>query len=191
MAIPTGFGVIEVRYTQTTDSDVEMNTFGVEISGDPAQVDLDDFYTEWKAAMGPYVSVVVIGESVTCRFNNGAGEQVVDSTSMLGVEFGEDTNDVIPSFAAYIIQKGTAVGGRKNRGRVFVPGVVETRTELNGVSPTTQGAMNTDLAAFLATAPWGNISGLVILHADASTPTGVTTLACRRNLAVMRNRYQN
>lgn len=192
MPLPIDSGVITVRYTLSIDPDIMINTFGVNLTGDPDLTDLDAFLTSWRDNMGPNCSDVVKLDRCTIDFNTGSGDQIVEDDTQIGDDFGGSGGDVLPTMSAYIVSKSTALGGRKGRGRVFVPGVLESNTELNGVSSAARTAINSDLDTFISAFPFGSISGLAIIHSDGITaPTAVNALRVRTNLAVMRNRYQN
>ncbi len=94
---------------------------------------------------------------------------------------------------ALLVKKVTALGGRANKGRMFIPGIVENWVDGAGVvSPGVQASADTALASFLAAiALSGTMTGMVILHnAVELAPAAVTALKTDGRVATQRRRLR-
>lgn len=88
---------------------------------------------------------------------------------------GQSPGDSNPA-TALLINKSSALGGRANRGRMFIPGVIEADVAQGGqVSGTAQAAFQTQWTNFLNGLAADSIP-MVILHSTSLTPTPVTAL---------------
>jgi hypothetical protein len=90
---------------------------------------------------------------------------------------GTGSSNLIPQNTAYLIHKVTAFGGRRNKGRFYLPGVGEPDVSILGALTTAektriQNALN---AWFVALNAIANIDDVVILHSSGITPTPAPT----------------
>lgn len=110
---------------------------------------------------------------------------------------------------AYLVSKVTALGGRRNRGRMFLPGVFDGAVDDSGiVAPATVTQIQTGLDSFMANLELEN-SPMVILHSPSYTweiqggqprrvyseatpppPTFVDALVAQAKVATQRNRLR-
>jgi hypothetical protein len=76
----------------------------------------------------------------------------------------------VPPNVALLVNKVTAVGGRKGRGRMFVPGILEANVDAGGII--SGGSISTYITACVNFLTDLTTSGrtMVLLHADAATP---------------------
>jgi hypothetical protein len=107
------------------------------------------------------------------------------------------TGAIIPQNSAHLIRKNTALGGRRNRGRMYLPGVGESDVSNVGVLTTTRiNNLNTAYANWLAAVKASiPVEEMVILHslpAGTTTPlpTTVTSLVCQPVIATQRRRLR-
>lgn len=101
---------------------------------------------------------------------------------------GERVGEVGYPGAAVLIKKSSALGGRKNQGRMYMPGISEADIALGGVVEASFQALcqSTWSAIF---AELDGSYGMVILHSDpADTPTGITALNVEGQIATQRRR---
>ena len=198
-----GFAEVTARILLTGDSQ-EMNcTQGFEVTSPPFdQVDADkvseDFGTFLKAVMG--MSYTYTGARIAV--GNDGGDIIFDSIDGAGV--GAQAAASAPQNTAYLFRKTTASGGRRNRGRMFVPGVAEGSVSSAGV--VTAGDAVAYQAAADAFESAMRIGGfpLVILHPaipapepkpapaaiPEADPTPVTRLVLQPNVATQRRRLR-
>lgn len=98
-----------------------------------------------------------------------------------------------PPQCAVLCQKRTGFGGRRNRGRMFLPGLlldeaaeVSAAGEING---TRRGQIEGYVDAFL-TALDGNDLTPVLFHSDGSASTVISSLTVLSTLATQRSRIR-
>lgn len=91
---------------------------------------------------------------------------------------------------SYLVEKQTALGGRRNRGRFFLPGVSEVDADSSGqVLAATVTAINTDLTALLVDLAARDVD-MMVLHSDGGPPTQVTSLTLDPFTATQRRRLR-
>jgi hypothetical protein len=110
---------------------------------------------------------------------------------------GNALGGLIPQNSAYLIRKNTALGGRRHRGRMYLPGVGEASVNDNGVltqarTEEINPAVGNWLAALRASAA---VVDMVLLHASSPlsptpAPTAVTSLAVQPQIATQRRRLR-
>ena len=120
---------------------------------------------------------------------------VVDST---GLTF-ESTNAPVAGTASgtgwspqvcFLIRKVTAVGGRRNRGRWYLPGGSEGDVDTNGDIPAgALAVVNTNVNNFFSDITTADF-GFCILHADGGAPTDIVDLVPSARCATQRRRLQ-
>lgn len=98
----------------------------------------------------------------------------------------------VPINSAILVRKNTALGGRKYRGRMFVPPFTpaEANVTASGVIGDSQrNSIQTTLNT--ATDAWnGTDVTLYLLHSDSTLPTEITSLAVQSQLATQRRRMR-
>ncbi len=115
---------------------------------------------------------------------------LVTITSTGSPKVGTVTGDGMTPQVAYLIKKLTALGGRRNRGRMYLPGANESKVDGQGnVSSSFVTSLQTAADWFFTDLGTADI-GLVILHADSSTPTDVTGLTAQAKVATQRRRLK-
>lgn len=192
--IPIGFADWSLEIAHAGTPRHSFITGGVDVGGslDPAENAQAIFTVLTSAEMLTLWDNQVTLLNVTVR-------QGTDGSPLIGVSTGaavqgNNTQEKLPPNCAILVNKRTASGGRKNRGRWFIPWFVgETFVDEVGVmTPATvaplQTAMNNVLAGF-SDPP---LEHLVILHDDSSpvphTPTPVTSLLVSTLIATQRRR---
>jgi len=114
----------------------------------------------------------------------------------VGSEAGADGNPLPPPNCAALVKKITGLGGRKQRGRAYLPGCSRP-----GNSLTTAGTFDASDAeaigdavfaflADLASTPSGTEADGVLLHSDSTPPTPITATICEPKLATQRRRLR-
>jgi hypothetical protein len=110
-------------------------------------------------------------------------------------------NPTLPQNSAHLVRKNTTAGGRRNRGRFYLPGVNEGGVNDVGVLDQSQiTATNTALTNFLAECfiPAELFEGMVVLHSylagtpsgEQMAPTPVASLVCQPVIATQRRRLR-
>lgn len=98
-----------------------------------------------------------------------------------------------PPNCCYMVRKITARGGRQGRGRMFIPPIWTTETNVDAAGVMTAVARNAiqeviddTMTAWLATT-----FPPVLLHSDADTPDAITSLQLQQTLATQRRRLRS
>lgn len=192
--IPVGFGLAALRFSLAGTSREKLTTFGY----DPPTTD-------------PTIHAQQITDHFTQANRPGIPTQIQENWSYLGVRVVEmtDTGPVtgeaadlqdgimtggaMPPNASILIRKNTAAGGRRNRGRLFVPPIYppETNVSPSGIIADPQ-LDNIQLW-------WSNFFGAlvtaglvpVILHSQPPfTPTPITGYVAQDLIATQRRRMR-
>lgn len=91
---------------------------------------------------------------------------------------------------AFLIRKVTGLGGRRNRGRMYLPAVAEADvTQAGLISSGVVTALNADFAAYWTAADVGDLTP-AILHSNAQVPTPITAFVCDATAATQRRRLR-
>jgi hypothetical protein len=107
-----------------------------------------------------------------------------------GVLTGGQGGTAAPPNLAYLIEKNTGLGGRRGRGRLFLPGVEEGSVEGDGaLGAVMLGGLITQSGLWLADIETAGYN-MVLLHSDATAPTEVTSLSVDPRAATQRNRMR-
>lgn len=108
------------------------------------------------------------------------------------VDGGSLAGDATPN-VAYLIHKGTAMGGRAGRGRFFLPGVVENAVGPSGLVTSTQlDALQLAANTYIGWMEDGD-APLYLLHGEGSPitePTRINSLAVDTTVATQRRRLR-
>jgi hypothetical protein len=190
--IPSGYAQINWQFTGTScplGADV---TLGVDVSSyaGTAQDAANDARDIWVAEMLPQqVSTVTLSNTHVKFGPNATGPAADAGSSNVG---GGGNPGIAPQVAA-LVHKTTLFGGHAGRGRMFVPGLMESDVNNAGVLDSgTLGAWqgNVDsLLSELATA----LLIPVVLHSAASplsTPSTITSLDVDTKVSTQRRRLR-
>jgi hypothetical protein len=91
-----------------------------------------------------------------------------------------------------LIRKQTALGGRHNRGRIFIPDIAETQTnEVGELDATGIGLLQAIADAWFDDVPTiDGVAGLVVLHTHhLPAPTTITATTAEGMVATLRGRF--
>jgi len=119
----------------------------------------------------------------------------VPTQSTTGAGSGDTSGDALPTQTSGLLTIRTSLGGRKNRGRLYVPFPTETDNTSAGAPTSTYQLALADLAAIFAVSyigvgAGGNTNDLqpVILHRSNMTTTAVTSVTASAKWATQRRR---
>lgn len=194
--IPPGFALARLIWTQTGDAENMISTVGLRLIGgvtDPVAVAEEvrqDWIGAWPAAALSNQNVFQ-GVSVTMGSDGGdgpTGESIVPVA-------GTSSSQALPSNCALLVRKATSFGGRRNRGRMYLPsgylaeGTVDQNGIINGAVLTSlQNQMNAFYSAITAE---GNADLPVILHSSSpATPTQINSFQVQQKIATQRRRLR-
>lgn len=186
--IPFGFGQINWVFGGTACPNGAEVTMGFERSGtDPVATLAAAAYDAWADNMlANQSSAVVLRSAVVKLGPSSTGATGVHTGSATGAESAAAT----PPQVAVLCRKITAVGGRKGRGRFYMPGPPEGSIDADGgIGSTYFGEVNTGLDDF-----WDQLvaSALspVLLHSASGDPTDVTSFSASSLVATQRRRLR-
>lgn len=195
LVIPPGFAQVVYRSSLTGDPEEMLWTLGVAMTGTLTTGQIvadhmrDSFVGAWPAG-----SILTSWTFIGCRVyvgQDGGPPTVWESVG--AAVAGTNAGPGLPPNCAFLVQKRSAIGGRKNRGRMFLPagfGVGEDSVPVTGVMAEAQRAA---LQARLTPAFLGT-EDRVIFHDEATpgshTPTVITSLTMLARLATVRRRLR-
>lgn len=109
-----------------------------------------------------------------------------------GGEIGSGGAELLPPNNSFLVKKNTALGGRKNRGRAFIPHVQEDEVDGNGNidSVFVENAQDAFITFNTAVGTALEVTAGVLLHTDpADTPTPLVSGTWSSKIATQRRRY--
>lgn len=188
MIIPPGFGHVVLKFTGAAVPQGAATTFGIELQGSqfllPRAEDIQGLFID---TFDQLISSSVSGVSAFIKAGPTVEGPSVETSSLGG--FAASGNTAPPN-VSYIATKRTGLGGRANRGRMYIPGVPESFAGPDGVlvSPFDVD-FEVACTAFLSALAVID-SPMVLLHSASSDPTPVTGLVGQTTLATQRRRLR-
>jgi len=187
--IPTGFGQVTFQYLSTATPTGAAITFGFENIGSQTAAqcatDMVNSFT---------TSTLMSNFSSACATSNvrvklGPDEDGPFADQPMSIGGGGAATCVSPN-TALLVEKLTDLGGRQGRGRVFMPGLLESDVASDGtILAASITNLNVDLASFLNLCAVANVP-LMLLHGDTSPPNLITALTCDPKAATQRRRMR-
>lgn len=190
--IPVGYASAEYQFRMVGDNELMLSTIGLKLNA-PATVDLANqlmgtFRTPFATQLA--TNLKLVGVKLTA--GDDGDPLVFQSTNG---ELGFTGGGSLPQNCAFLLRKLTGLGGRRNRGRMYIPGVNDNLVDELGVVTsaglaTLQTAASTFLTSTLALAV---IDDAVILHTptvETPLPTVITTLVVDGRIATQRRRLR-
>lgn len=188
MTIPIGFAQVSVNFGGLACPSGATTTFGVFHDGNGTPSGLANIVkATWEADMLiPFATTLTL-DSIAVKYGpDETGPSAEVSSGAVGVDSGVA---VAPN-TSVLVSKITGLGGRKGRGRMYLPGISENAVDEGGNLSTAKiNSIQTELDEFLL--GMSNASRPVyLLHADATAPTLVTSLECQSLVATQRRRLR-
>ena len=194
--IPPGFAQVFFRFRCTGDNEEMLTSIGVRTTGSPPDpsalaVDMADAWLDAWPASDLSNTFTFWGTRV---FIGNDGDPIIGETT--GTTAGTGSNAALPNNCAILMQKRTALGGRRNRGRCFIPSGylpeigVDQAGVIAGGTLTSLSGNASDLFTRLTS---GGVESdqVVVLHSSSpSTPTPVTALTIAGKIATQRTRMR-
>lgn len=201
MSFAIGTGEITLGFLATGNSTYKVATMGFADSTIPTEANAESIKTSVATNFYSRLSSQYSIAKVAIRWQQEAGiQRYVETTSTPDLFNGAATP--LPSNCAIIIQKKTAFGGKKNRGRMYVPGLPEGLVDQHGNISSSELASLNVVADSIFTGFNAVFDDLVIHHhyppsvgpplagqVDPSqTPTVVTSLEIPVRIGTQRRR---
>lgn len=194
VTVPTGFGQASLIFNVTGRPQNVVTTIGFEVGGGTPAEQAELIRAAWggtgKLFKGDTMKVgwTFVGVAVSIA---GIGPDPVLAQSFIP-EVGSQAGEALPSNCAFLVRKTTARGGRKGRGRMYLPPtrVGEESVSITGVHlASTITATNSGLAASLAAMDTAGVPAM-LLHEDGSAPDAITSLTLQSVIATQRRRMR-
>lgn len=193
LIIPPGFAHATVPLQHSLLARTAVTTFGIDLAGfagtDAAAADA--VMTCWVNFVAPVIdSNVTAGPVVLTVGQDGSENIVVSGTTS---QVGGDSQSSVPPSVAVIINKITARGGRRGRGRMFVPWAVNTAdvSEAGLIASGAQGALTAAFDLFRQCLSTSDVD-MVLLHSDGisdpGAPNAITNLVTEALIGSQRRR---
>lgn len=188
MVIPPGFARVFALFEIIGGHDCQ-NVVDFAVDPNPDQSDVDAASATIGAAYKAQLNSGSLYQGLRVLVGNDGDPTLLESTSGAGV--GTRGLALCPPQTQGLITKKTALAGRRNRGRIFIPDMAESQVgDLGDINSTGQGLLDGIAAAWLsldAAPPWLNP---VILHSDGGEPTEVIDMLESIKVATLRRRYE-
>jgi hypothetical protein len=165
--IPPGYADCSIQWSHSGMSRKAFVTHAVKMESVAAEDVANNVLGGWTETMASFLALVANEVTIgpcTARIGQDGGEALVVLSSIPNV-VGTDSVEKLPPNNALLIHKRTSRGGRRGRGRMFLPWVMgEAATQENGLIltgslPTLQNAINTILPSLA-----GNGVPMYLLH---------------------------
>jgi hypothetical protein len=192
MFIPAGYANVQFLMHDTSNQHQYLTAIGCHLEA----ADLEDVAAGMNSAfygnLSPFIGndIEAVATRVILGTSNPQEPVTVEVPSESG---GTSTSDSASPNVAILIKKQTAQGGRKNRGRMYIPKPTEGGFDEAGVFSTGQysalatavGEMQADMEAIVG------VDGLYVLHnLSTDSPTLITNLVPDRMVATQRRRLR-
>lgn len=201
LSIPPGFATVAIEHRATGDPDPWYIILGIRVFAGDSIAAVDRVLTLYKAfaepGMGNYVTVT--GAEVAVG-NDGPPTRFFRNQPT-APWIGDLTVEMLPQNCALLIDKNTELGGRRNQGRIFLPGCLPEGSVSNvGVlTPATVTAWQARADQFMADldlADPGVIDppSMYIMHGSGISaipePTVVSSLTVQSVISTQRRRLR-
>lgn len=188
MQIPVGFGQITHFFGGPGLDRGAAVVYGIDLGAvlDPA-VAAESAHTIWTNIMLALQTIDCELHSTLCKFGpNDTGNFATFSAVAAGTGVGA----MAPPNTAALIEKVTVLGGRKGRGRMYVPGIADANVEVDGsLTPAFRTQVGSQATDFLNALDTDGIP-MTLLHNDSTAPSLVTALQADARAATQRRRLR-
>lgn len=188
MIIPIGYAQVTHTYGGSPLPHGAANTYGISLGGGMAGEELAEFlHTQWTGVWPSVGDSNAEMRSTIVKYGpNDVGPVFEYSEVISGSVSGNGT----PPNTAILVQKVTALGGRRNRGRIYLPAVTNYAGTEQGQLP---APIVTDLNDRLET--WQDALGAAdyltyLFHSGSSDPTIISTWRATSTYATQRRRLR-
>lgn len=161
--------------------------FGFE-PGPPSQTAINELHDAWADNIPQNQSSAYTFQRVEFTWQEDV-DTVTEHVSTAGPQAGGGSASALPSNCALIVAKQTAVGGRANRGRFFLPGLPEAGVTEGG-NVTSPGTWSEAFEVFRAAAETAGFVA-VLHHRALLTFTPINGFVARTKIGTQRTRLRN
>lgn len=194
VVIPPGFAEVGIEMRNSADPDPWYCTFGVDRSASVTGPigDAQLIYGYWMDTFGGNLHTSTTISGVRMRVGQDGGDPLI--VFFAGSETGDSTASMLPQNCALLVTKTTNLGGRKGKGRFYVPNIlVEGSVSQTGfIDSSAFTAMQTISTQFFEALESFTLP-MVLLHNEYTPqpePTLVTSLVPSDLIATQRRRLR-
>lgn len=191
--IPPGYAEVWFQFNLSADLEPMYSAIGVDVaSGTPVdQASADAMLSVGHLALQAQLAPeYTLGPGFVIAGQDGGDVRIDGSATPINATA---SGNALPNNTAFLIRKVTATGGRRGRGRMFIPGPREATVDPTGIINTTdrnnlQTAMNNLRTNMIALA---SVDAVVLLHqTPPQTPDVITALTVQTRVATQRRRMR-
>jgi hypothetical protein len=202
LVIPPGFAAASIQFRHENDPEPWYVTMGLDISDAGGATDAIALKVMdgWDDNIMPQYSNQVSITGVDLVIGQDGPDPVRTFLATTSLRNGSETGQKLPQNCAMLVRKNTALGGRRNRGRMFVPGILnEASVTATGIiDPSSLAILQGQQALFLAylASAGGSLPAIpmVLLHSTGLSPvpdpTPVTSLTIDNVISTQRRRLR-
>lgn len=194
LLIPVGWADCSIHFRRPLDNEDMVITFGVEVPptalpGDVASKVAIAWGTEWNASTTP--GEIMVTRATARVAVEGDAPRVEEAAINIT---GSGTSEFAPQNCAILVRKITTHGGRRGRGRIYLPWVVEADvSDVGALTSTAMAFINTHMNGFLTKLDTADVP-MALLHSEGASstpvPYPVVSLACDPVIATQRQRLR-
>lgn len=184
--IPAGACQVLVAWRHTTGAGPYVATYGVN-TGAGSVAKCNQLMAIWVARWQVGVPNVLRLTDVQMWQGPSGGLSIFQSSSAAST--GTSANTPAPPNCTWVVRKSTAAGGRRGKGRMHLPGVIEANVDsLGQVDAGAMTTYNGRLALLLADHAAAGMA-MTLLHSHGSSiPTPITGLVVAPKIGTLRKR---
>ena len=194
MPIPLEFCEVWFKFDVTGDNESMYSHLAYGVAATITQAAVDAGFTSFATNFKPRLpaSVTINPGHVLEQTTAGIRRWDAASTGQIGNNAGAG----LPNNCSVLVRKSTALGGRRNRGRMYIPCPIETTIDAAGVFTVGEvNSWNTVLGLLMpggtVHTAFGFLGDPVVLHETGSqTPAVVTGLTCQNKIGTQRRRMR-
>lgn len=188
MIVPIGYGQVTHLFTGDVVPEGAAVVYGIQRPGlPPGEEQVIALHDLFSNTVMPQLSNGLILTQTLLKWGPNDNGPVFEFN---GVQAGGSGEAPLPPNTAYLLTKRTDLGGRMNRGRMYLPGATEGSVDTGGILSQTRFNGLTVAATALLDGLVGLESPMVILHSSVSDPTPVTSLQPSSVVATQRRRLR-
>lgn len=182
--IPTGYYEVAFEHSISGSLRTAVCTWGVHYTGSNVTADADDVRLAWKNRILSFMTTNYT--LIETRFRDAVGTAIV----IPGSDAGTNSATAATPNMAFLVKKLTGLGGRKNHGRLYLPGVEESVVDPTGVvDSSVVSALTTGFVNFVNDMAASNFFS-VLLHNGTTAPTPITAVQAESLAATQRRRMR-
>lgn len=192
--IPPGYAVASIKTVTLGDPEPMVWTLGLDLSDWILPANLPDFISDcWDDHLDTITSSITDLVQVDVK----VGPTVTGPTyTWVGQIPGANPDALLPPNCAVLVQKRTGLGGRMNRGRMYLPGISVIADSLDSggnIGPggvlAVQNAVDGFITALGTDGGLGSVTP-VLLHSASSDPTPIIDFVVAPKIATQRRRLR-